>query len=316
MSYPIADFHCDTVLNIVYRGLKFREENSQGHIDLPRLLKTDVRLQCFAAFCHPRIGQEGMLRHTLRLISTLREEIISLPQVMPIETGKDVDNLKQGKVGALLAIEGADFIGEDLFLLEVVKAMGVRLLTLTWNGRNSLADGVGVGGQAGGLTGIGKLAVKTMQDLKMIVDVSHLTETGFWDVCTVASAPVVASHSNARAICAHPRNLTDEQIKELARQGGMIGINLCPAFVAEEAGGQTVETVVRHIEHIAETAGTTDIICLGCDLDGIGSLPRGMKDVTSLPLLLEQCLAAGLTEEETEAIAWTNLTRFLSSCLG
>lgn len=315
MPYPIADFHCDTILNIVYRGLNFAQHNSQGHLDLPRLLEADVRLQCFAVFCDPRHGQEGMLRQTLRLLHAAREEILALPQVKPVLCGSDLGNLKKGQVAALLAVEGADFIGQDLFLLHTVYNMGVRLITLTWNGRNSLADGVGVGGSAGGLTATGKAAVEEMQQLGIIVDVSHLAEKGFWDVCNLTRRPVVASHSNARAVCDHPRNLTDDQIRELARQKGLIGINLCPEFVASDAAEQTINKVVRHMQHIAEIAGTTEIICLGCDLDGIRSLPQGIQDVTHLPAIVEACLEAGFSSAETEGMAWANLARYLKAHL-
>ncbi len=310
-----ADFHCDTLLNIYLRGMNFAEENPFGHLDLPRLLQADHLFQCFAVFVDPKHGQEAALRQTLRLIEVAREKIFSLPQVRWVKGGEDIKTaVDGGQFAGLLSIEGADFLGDDLFLLNLVHSLGVRLITLTWNGRNTIADGVKVGGSPGGLTEIGIRAVKKMQDLSIIVDVSHLSEKGFWDVSKSACKPFVASHSNSWAICNHPRNLKDDQIREIAGNKGVIGMNLCRPFVAEKKEEQTLETLIKHITHIAQVAGP-EVICLGCDLDGIRELPIGMKDVRDVPRIAQLMGEAGFSEQEIQAICCDNLLRFVSGYL-
>lgn len=311
-----ADFHCDTLLNIHLRGLEFAKENKYGHLDLARLIQADHVFQCFAVFVDPKHGQEAALRQTLRLIETAKEQVFSLPQVTWVKEGEDIKSaLDKSKFAGLLSIEGADFLGDDMFLLELVHSLGVRLITLTWNGRNSIADGVKVGGNGGGLTEIGFQAVKKMQDLGIIVDVSHLSEKGFWDVSKATTKPFVASHSNAWSICNHPRNLKDEQIREIANNKGLIGMNLCRPFVAEKREEQTLETLIRHIQHIAQMAGP-EVLCLGCDLDGIRELPQGMKDVRDVPRVAELMAEAGFTQQEIQAICCDNLVRFVGDYLG
>jgi len=280
-------------------------------LDLHRLLATNYIFQCFAVFFDPGLGPEAALRHTLRLINLAREKILTLPQVHWVKQAADLG--ARDKLLVLLSVEGADFIASDLFLIELVHQMGVRMITLTWNGRNSLGDGVMVEG-GGGLTGFGLQAVKAMQDLNIIIDVSHLGERGFWDVAAAAEKPFVASHSNAWALCQHPRNLKDRQIREISSLGGLIGVNLCPAFIAPSRENQTLDALVRHISHIAAVGGI-DCLCLGSDLDGITVLPSGIEDVrdmSKLPGLLE---AAGFSAKEIQAICAGNLIRFLRNYL-
>lgn len=309
-----ADFHCDTLLNLYLKDLDFSVQNKFGHLDLPRLQEANHIFQCFAVFCDPKSGQEAALRQTLRLINLAREKIFSCSQVKWIKTSSDLAEIGPERLGGLLSIEGADFLGDDLFLLDIVHALGVRLITLTWNGRNTIADGVKVGGNAGGLTDFGEKAVKKMQDLKIVVDVSHLSEKGFWDVSTVSTRPFVASHSNAWNVCNHPRNLKDDQIREIARAKGLIGMNLCRPFVAEAAKEQTLNTVVKHVQYIADIAGP-EVICLGCDLDGIREMPEGMEDVRDVISISGLLDHAGFSSQEIKAICSGNLIRFMSDNL-
>lgn len=309
-----ADFHCDTLLKIYSGQVNFSGLNQTGHLDIPRLQAANCVFQCFAAFFDPEYGQEAALRHTLRLLETARDKIFSLPQVCWVKSAADVTKIGRGQLGGLLAVEGADFVGKDLFLIELVYNMGVRLITLTWNGRNSLADGVKTGAISSGLTALGKQAVKIMQDLNIIVDVSHLAPRGFWDVSAAAAKPFVASHSNAWAVCNHPRNLTDEQIREISRNRGLIGMNLCPPFIAESRSEQSMETLVKHIVHIAEVGGI-DVLCLGCDFDGIEELPLDVKDIRDVAKLPRLMAAAGFSTKEIQAVCSDNLLKFLKDNL-
>ena len=309
--YKFADFHCDTLLNIYFRDLDFGQVNLSGHLDLPRLREANHVFQCFAVFADPKFGQEAALRQTLGLIEAAREKIFSLSEITWVKRATDLEG---ANLAGLLSIEGADFLGTDLFLLELVHHLGVRLITLTWNGRNSIADGVGVGENCGGLTTFGVDAVKKMQALNLIVDVSHLGEKGFWDLARITAKPFVATHSNAWEVCNHPRNLKDEQIREIARNNGLIGMNLCPSFIAAEPEERTLATVVKHIRHLADLVGTS-AICLGCDLDGIKALPTGMKDVRDVVGIADLLGEAGFSRAEIEGICSSNLLRFLRNNL-
>lgn len=314
-NYRFADFHCDTLLNVYLREMDFSKLNEMGHLDLPRLKIANHDLQCFAVFSDPKFGQEAMLRQTLKLIDVAHQRIFSHPDMILVKSGFDLDKIIENKkLAGLLAIEGADFLGDDLFLIDLVHHLGVRLITLVWNGRNSIADGVKVRENAGGLTGIGTQAVKRMQELGIIVDVSHLSEKGFWDVSRVTSRAFVASHSNARAVCDHPRNLWDDQIREIAKNKGLIGMNLCRPFVAAQEEDQTLATVIRHISHIADVAGT-EVLCLGCDLDGIREMPTGMADVRDVVRIADLLGEAGFLPAEIEAITSKNLLRFVKNNL-
>ena len=308
-----ADFHCDTLLRIAHRNFNFSARNKEGHLDLPRLQDTNCIFQCFAAFFSPRLGQEAALRQTLRLLHTAKEKVFALPQVTWVRSAEDVKDFEKGNLLGLLSIEGADFVGSDLFLIELVHSLGVRLITLTWSLRNSLGDGVEVGA-SGGLTDLGRKAVKIMENTGIIVDISHIAEQGFWDLCKIANKPFVASHSNAWTICPHPRNLKDDQIREISRRKGIIGMNFCPSFIAENRPEQDLPKLVQHMVHIAEL-GSVDILCLGADLDGIRELPLGVDDVQSfnkLPPLME---AAGFSHKDIQAICAGNLLKFLKDNL-
>jgi membrane dipeptidase len=309
---PFADFHCDTVLKIYEDQCSFSPGEMLFHLDLDRLNKTGFLLQSFAVFCKPEWGQESVLRHTLRQINIAREFIFK--DIPMVTTGTLIDTAERGNLSGMLTIEGADFVGDDLFLIDLVHSLGVRLITLTWNQRNSLADGVGLGNFAGGLTRLGRASVKRMQDLKIIVDVSHLSDPGFWDMNTVTTKPFVASHSNCRSLCNHPRNLTDEQIQAIIEHKGLIGINLVPDFIAPDPQAQTLINLARHAAHIADLGGL-DNLCLGLDLDGMPRLPAGFNDVQDVIQLAEALGEVGFSEGETQAICCNNLLRFLKNYL-
>ena len=193
----------------------------------------------------------------------------------------DIDRaIAAGKIAAFLSIEGGEALAGSLGVLRMLYKVGVRSLTLTWNGRNELGDGVGASGK--GLTAFGRAVVREMNDLGMLVDVSHLSERGFWDAMKVSTQPLIASHANCRALCDHPRNLTDAQIRAVAGQGGVIGVTFVPDFL----GGETpsVDNVLDHIDHMIAVGGE-DCVGLGSDFDGTKELPAGLADCTGLPLL-------------------------------
>jgi len=218
------------------------------------------------------------------------------------------------KVGALISIEGGEALEGDLSVLRMLYKLGVRAIGLTWNERNEIAEGVGECRSGGGLTDFGVKVVQEMNHLGMIVDVSHLSEPGFWDVIEVSTKPIIASHSNAKAICNHVRNLTDEQIKALAKNGGVMGLNMCDEFL-RESGEVTLQHVVDHIEHVFSLVGSKHI-GLGADFDGITKPPLGLEDCSKFPALTEAMLKRGISEDQVRDVLGLNHLRVIKSVLG
>jgi len=215
----------------------------------------------------------------------------------------------------ILSIEGGEALEGDLGVLRVLHRLGVRLLTLTWNQRNQIADGVGESRTGSGLTEFGLKVIDEMNDLRMLIDVSHLSETGFWDVIKRSKAPIVASHSNCYALCPHLRNLKDEQIKALADKGGVIGITFVPNFLTQEKRKTTVKDVVKHIDYLVEKVGV-DCVGLGSDFDGTGALPLGLEGVDKIPNITEELLNRGHKEKDIKKILGENFLRVFKDVIG
>jgi len=252
---------------------------------LVRLEEGMVHLQVFATFVEPEFMRKDAAAKTLKMIDKLYQAIEKTDKIKLILNGKDIDEAKDKNIlGALLSIEGGEAIEGDLSLLRVFYILGVRAMTLTWSLRNDLGDGI-LGSDNYGLTAFGKDVIKEMNRLGIIVDVSHLNERGFWDVIDICEKPLIASHSDCRALCNHPRNLSDEQIKAIADKGGVIGINFCPDFLRDD-GNASVEDVLDHIEHIVSLVGV-EHVGFGSDFDGIEKTPFGLDDASCFPKILD-----------------------------
>ncbi|HEY8418722.1 MAG TPA: dipeptidase [Limnochordales bacterium] len=310
----VVDAHCDTALRLV-QGASLAGTSAEGHVDLARLVAGGVDLQVFALWVDPRQRRSGFTVRCLEMLEAVRRAVAAHPdRLQLIETRRDLDEVhRSGKIGVLLSIEGGEALEGSLSALRAFQCLGVRALGLTWNLRNDLGDGVGQADSRGGLTAFGRQVVQEMNRLGMIVDVSHLSEPGFWDVLEVSRHPVIASHSNARAICDHPRNLTDAQIRALAARGGVMGMNFCPEFVRSD-GPATLEDVVRHIDHIVALVGP-DHVGLGSDFDGIDGTPVGLEDVSRLPAVTEALLARGYDEDSVRKILGGNFLRVFQQVL-
>ncbi|SHK24310.1 dipeptidase [Hespellia stercorisuis] len=223
-------------------------------------------------------------------------------------------------------VHGIECIGENIDLINEFYDFGVRHAGLTWNEENLLATGVrGTPGR--GLTEAGRKAVRRIQDLGMLLDVSHLNDESFWGVMDAAGGPVVASHSNCRALCNHPRNLTDEQLKALAETGGVVGLNSFNEFVHREERSQTVENLVRHVVHMAELIGV-DHIGFGFDFseylngDTLSlyasqdtTCTIGLEDASCVPNLVKELKRAGFNQEEIEKITYKNWHRLMKEVM-
>lgn len=306
------DTHCDTLLRLV-DGARHLDHIPEGHLDLPRLAAGGVDIQFFAVYVEPEFKPYQAWRRTLHLIDTFWRETELFPdRIQVILTAEDLTAFpRPGRLGAVLAVEGAEAV-EDLAVLRVLFRLGVRCLSLTWNQRNLLAEGAGEAKANGGLTRRGEEVVGEMNRLGMLVDVSHLAERSFWDVLEASSQPVIASHSNCRALCDTPRNLSDEQLKALAAAGGVVGITLAPSLLG--TGQVGLDAVVAHISHAVRVAGL-EHVGLGSDYDGISSTPAGLEGADSRSKIRRVLLERGYPPGEVEKIMGGNFLRVMQSIL-
>lgn len=311
MKYPVFDLHCDTALALVEKNSCLRA--NQHHIDLERAKVLPGYAQCFACFTTPFMEKWGMgtaediFARELEAISReiqANEDLISFAR-----TASDVErHLSDGKMSAILTIEGPAGFGFDPAKLEALYQTGFRITTLGWNEQNVL---VGSHKTGGGLTDLGRVFVREAQRLGMIIDVSHISDEGFWDIMEMTQAPVIASHSNSRAVCGVSRNLTDEMFLEICKTGGVAGFNQCAPFVGTKPD---LDTVCDHFLHFLELDPDGKHIALGGDLDGCDELPAGFEGVQSYPDMAQQLQARGVNDELMKNIYWNNALGVMRQC--
>ena len=313
----VFDGHCDTILEIMNHKRTLGKRASTGHLDIPRMKEGGVDVQFFAVFIEDIYKPDRSLKRTLQLIDCFYKEIEKNQDDISLVTNyNQIEEVNSaGKIAAILSIEGGEALEGDLGVLRVLYKLGFRLLTLTWNQRNQIADGIGESRTGSGLTKFGLKVIDEMNRLGMLIDVSHLSETGFWDVIKRSKAPIVASHSNCYALCPHLRNLKDEQIKALADKGGVIGITFVPNFLTQEKRKTTVGDVVKHIDYLVEKVGV-DYIGLGSDFDGTGGLPLGLEGVDKVPNITGELLDRGYKEKDIKKILGENFLRVFKEVVG
>ena len=311
----IVDGHCDSLIHFVNGERTLQDPSEGGHWDLQRARTAGVSLQFMAAYIETKYKPSMATWRGLQLIEGAHRFIADHPdQVFLVQKKLDLEQIPDPtRIGILLSVEGGEILGETIFMLDIIFKLGVRALGLTWNQRNALADGVGEADTQSRLTQLGQEVILRMNKLGMLIDVSHLNEAGFWHVLELSKDPIVASHSCAKALCAHPRNLTDQQLRALAKQKGLVGVNFYPQFL-QETGKATRDDVVRHICHIAEVAGV-ETVGLGSDFDGISETPQGLEQVGNYTYLLDDLRKSGFSPLEIEQITGRNFMRVLSSVL-
>lgn len=319
----VCDMHCDTIMALYE---KQRDERGEGlwenrcHIDGKRMRAADYLLQTFAVFVSTK-DHKNPLKTCLDGIDLFYREMEKNREwIRPVTTvGEMEENEKQGKMSGLLSVEeGAVCLG-DPAVLRMLYRLGVRMLTLTWNHENELGYPHGFCGEAPcGLKEMGVVFVEEMERMGMIIDVSHLSDAGFYDVLRHTRKPFVASHSNARAVCAHSRNMTDDMIRRLAERGGVMGLNFYAPFTCSPNGDGTVfgtvDGLIAHIRHIIQVGGT-DCIGLGSDFDGIGTNME-MKDCSHMPKLADALEKAGFRSDTIEKLFYKNTLRVMREILG
>lgn len=307
MNFPVFDLHCDTALSLLGKDLMDRGDlrKNQLHIDLERAATLGCYAQCFACFTTPFMRQwHNVSPETVfeRELENIMYQIQSNGDLISQAfTADDVEeNRKNGKMSAILTIEGPAGFGFDPAMLELLHKVGFRISSLGWNESNVLTGSHKTGE---GLTDLGREYVKEAQRLGILVDVSHISDKGFWDIMEMTNAPVVATHSNSRSVCDVSRNLTDDMFRAICQTDGVAGFNQCAPFVGEKP---TLDTVCDHIFHWLELDPEGKHIALGGDLDGCEELPEGFQAVQSYPAMAEKLLERGLTKPMVEDIFWNN----------
>ncbi len=318
------DAHCDTIHRCAIRpedtvgmpeGFRayFAEVESLrrngGHVDLVRGRQFRRYAQFFALYhdpCYP--PADGLWAQCLRMHDCfLREMAACADLARHCRTASEVDAaVSDGKIAALLSVEGADLLDCDPDRIGTAADWGVRLLNPVWNHPNVLC-GTNKHDTDRGLSQQGRDFIRRLEEHAIYADVSHMSDPGFWDLIGMTHRPVVASHSNSRAVCPHPRNLTDDMFRAIRDSGGVVGINLYSAFVGQTG---SMEDLVAHVEHFLALDGEKTL-CMGGDLDGCETLAAGMKGVQDVPQLHEALAARGYSKDLLEDIFWNNLMRLL-----
>jgi len=306
MNFPVFDLHCDTALALLGKGCDSCGDlrTNSYHIDLVRAAVLPGYAQCFACYTTTREYPNGLtpiqvFERELAAILTGIEN--NLDRISLSYSAADIQkNLGKGIHSAILTIEGPAGIDFNPAILEDLYKIGFRMTTLGWNEKNPLTGSHHTGG---GLTDLGREYVREAQRVGILVDVSHISDEGFWDIMEITNAPIVASHSNSRSVWDVSRNLTDDMFRAICQTGGVAGINLYSDFLGEDPD---LTTVCRHIEHFLtiDPAGTH--IALGGDLDGCDRLPAGFTGVQDYPKLAQHLLGAGLSETQVMNIFWNN----------
>ena len=315
MKYPVFDLHCDTALALLGKTMKEAgslRKNSY-HIDLARASQLPGYAQCFACFTTPymkewsKVSPEDAFER--EMVSVLREVENNKDLIRLAYSADDVEkNYAEGKMSAILTIEGPAGFGFDPALLEDLYKVGFRITSLGWNEKNPLTGSHKTGG---GLTDLGKEYLKEAQRLGMIVDVSHISDEGFWDIMDITEKPVIATHSNSRTVCNHSRNLTDDMFRAICETGGVAGFNQCDAFVGD---APTIDTACDHFLHFLELDPDGTHIALGGDLDGCDKLPEGFDGVQDYPKLAARLEERGLDEKTMYNIFWHNALGVMRKC--
>jgi membrane dipeptidase len=293
-----------------------------GHTDIDRLRKGMVGAQFWSVYIPFRSVEEGAAKVQLEQIDIARQIFDRYPDVFqPAYSASDIERaFGAGRIASLIGIEGGHAIENSLGALRAYYALGVRYMTLTHSGTTDWADAATDSARHDGLTEFGKEVVREMNRLGMLVDLSHVAPATMHDALDVSEAPVIFSHSSARAVTDHPRNVPDDVLRRLPKNGGIVMVTFVPGFINEKvrtwkrgSGPEpkaTLADVVAHIEHIRKVAGI-DHIGIGGDFDGIDSTPVGLEDVSAYPALFAELARRGWSDEDLRKLAGENLLRVM-----
>ncbi len=337
-SAIVVDTHSDTTSRMLDEKFDVGPQAKDGHMDLPRMKEGGLDAQFFSIYVDKKYVKEGgSARRALDMIDALYGQVALHSDRMEMAyTVADVRRItKSGKVAALMGIEGGHAIEDSVGALRMFYRLGVRYMTLTHTNTNNWADSAGTIDDDPatlvrwhGLNDLGREVVAEMNRLGMLVDVSHVSDETFFDVMEVTKAPVVASHSGARALAKHPRNLTDDQLRAIAKNNGVVMVVFYDTFLDQRRIDEMMKykpeerekhplpatpfkVLIDHIDHVAKVAGV-DHVGLGSDFDGGITLPEGMRDVRDLPEITYALLERGYSDDDVRKILGGNILRVLA----
>ncbi len=322
----IFDGHSDIFSDVTIKRLEGETNVLRNH-HLDRLKKGGIEGSIFVIWIDPPYDKDPAAR-SKEIMQAIRDEMAEAEDFVIVHNTAEMEKAKaEGKFYIYIGLEGVSYIGSDVNKINELYDFGARHCMLTWNETNDLATGA-QGDPDRGLTEAGFKAVKRIQDLGMIMDVSHLNDKSFWDVMSVATGPVIASHSNARALSNAARNLTDDMLMEIKNTGGLVGMNSFNLFVSQEVENQKIERLVDHIVYISDKIGV-EHVGFGFDffefLDPAGmssysdqdtSYTKGLEDASKVPDLLRLMEKAGFSNEEMEAIKYKNWHNLIKKVVG
>jgi membrane dipeptidase len=324
----VVDAHSDVFCDVARRRQR-GETNVLRRLHVPAWRAGGVDVVVTTLYTEPEHKPDRALRRAMTLLGAGLNDIDETYEISLCRTRAEIDAaVSHNQIAFVLAIEGGEPLQDGVESLRVFYQLGVRVLGLTWNQRNLLAEGVGEERAAGGLTELGREVVLEANRLGVLLDVSHLSVKSFWDLIETSEAPIIASHSNAKALCGHRRNLDDAQIKALAEKGGVIGVNGVADFLDNDKRQASIERVLDHIDHIAQLVGIKRV-ALGPDFvdylrEGPGSFvgdeeivaPTGFENITAMPNVTAGLLRRGYSEDEARGVLGGNFLDVLTRVAG
>jgi membrane dipeptidase len=322
----VVDAHSDVFCDVARRRL-LGESGVLQRLHVPAWRAGGVDVVVTTLYTEPEHKPDRALRRAVTMLGAALNDIAESPEVALCRTRGEIDTaLADGRIAFVLAMEGGEPVQDGIESLRVFYELGVRVFGFTWNQRNQLAEGVGEERAGGGLTELGRAMVAEANRLGILLDVSHLSVKSFWDMLEVSVQPLIASHSNAKALCGHRRNLDDDQIRALAERGGLIGINGVAAFIDDDPQQASLERMLDHLDYVANIAGV-ERVALGPDFVdylrvGPGAearedidYPAGFENITALPNVTAALLRRGYDEQAIRGILGGNMLRMLATVM-
>lgn len=315
----VLDSHCDTPTQIV-RGRDLSKDNENAHIDIPKLKRGGVDAAFFALYIPARLSENAAYECALRQYEAVKDVVQSNPcsVAFALTEAQAHENKANGLFSVFLGLENGSPIGHSLERLQEFYDKGVRYMTLCHSKDNQICDSCAGNRTWGGLSPFGREVVAEMNRLGMLIDVSHVSDDTFYDVLECSTSPVVATHSCCRALADHPRNMTDDMIKALAAQGGVMQVNFYPVFLQDDYELESQSSVIPsysriadHIDHVVELVGI-DHVGIGSDFDGIEVAPDGLEDISKMPVLFDELRRRGYSEDDLAKLASRNFFNVLS----
>ncbi len=304
------DLHCDTLYEICVSNQEFYENRCK--ISLKRSKKLKNYIGCFAFWMPDTFRGESAVEFFYKLYKKFEEEKEkNSAELEIIRTSDCMENISAYKTGIILSIEGCSVLNGDLSRIKTLHELGIRVITLTWNGANEIGDGILVESPKG-ITEFGTKAVKEMEKNKIVVDVSHASKELFYDVAETSQRPFIATHANSYSICKHKRNLTDEQFNLIKERGGLVGITFCNKFLNSETDGK-ISDIMKHIEHFLSLGGE-NVLSIGSDFDG-AEIPDEIEGIQSIDVLYEYLLRHNYNEKVVDRIFYRNSYGFFKKML-